>query len=507
MHASIPARIPHTRRPRRHFLDLAGAVFVRSFWIAGLLLLLAGCGRSDATETSPPPTPAETAVSEPATTDSAPPAPTLDVPADGASLAGTDYVLRWEWPGELADNEYFDVRVWRPDETPAGIAWSKAPQYPVKPFIEDRGAGTYHWQIVVIRGENGEFQGEVSPASEVRIFHVDTVPTPGAGYALEVIPGGFEGKIFAKMPTAHITSMFFISPTKLYVAALDGTIFTVEDTSHDGTADRIEPFAEGFTKPTGVALHAGKLYVAREGGVSVAEDVDGDGKADGIRAIIDDLPAAYTNHQTNAVLFGPDGQMYLTQGATTDHGPETDWRAGTVLVANPDGSNLRVFASGLRNSYDVVMSPAGELFVTDNGPDLLDDTLTEVPPDEVNHVIGGENYGYPDYFGFPPEDADTRAPLAALPQNAASTGIAFVTGDLFPADYQGDLFAGVWFKAGWDNVQVYHVDLEPAGETYTAEAQPFIRGLEHITDVDVGPDGALYVADFTTGYIWRIAPE
>lgn len=415
-------------------------------------------------------------------------------------------MLRWQWAGELAANEYFDVRVWREGEPHFGIAWSKEPQYPIKSYIRDKGAGNYFWQIVVIQGENGQFLREVSPASEVRRFRVEAVPTPDAGQALEIIPDGFTARLFAGMPRPHITAMFFISPTKLYVADLEGAIYTAEDTSGAGTIDKIALFAEGLTKPTGLALHQGKLYIAREGGVSVAEDTDDDGRADAVRAIIDDLPAVYTNHQTNAVAFGPDGRMYLTQGATTDHGPETDWRAGTVLVADPDGSNLQVFARGLRNAYDLVISPNGEFFVTDNGPDLLDERLTETPPDEVNHVIQGENYGYPEYFGFPPPGSGTRPPIAVLPQHAAATGIAYVRGDLFPAAYQGDLFAGVWFKPGWDDVQVYHIDLEPAGDTYVGEARPFIRGLQHITDVDIGPDGALYVADFGTGYIWRIAP-
>lgn len=461
------------------------------------------------------PTPIPTGVPRPATpTAGTPPAPTLETPAEGVPLAGTDYILRWSWPGELAGNEYFDVRVWREGESPHGIAWSKQPQYPLKAYIRDQGAGTYAWQIVVIQGEDGQFQGEVSPPSEIRTFRVEAVPTPNAGQALEIVPDGFTARIFARMPRPHITNMFFVSPAKLYVALLEGTIYNVEDTSGDGTANRITVFADGLTKPTGLTLHEGKLYIAREGGVSTAEDTDGDGIADEVRPLIDGLPAVYTNHQTNAIVFGPDNRMYLTQGATTDHGPETDWRGGTILVGEPDGSDsptdagyrLQVFASGLRNSYDLVISPTGEFFVTDNGPDQLDGTLTEMPPDEVNHVIQGENYGYPEYFGFPPPETGTRAPIVALPQNAAATGIAYVRGDLFPPEYQGDLFAAVWFKPGWDNVQVYHIDLEPAGDTYTGERKPFIRGLQHITDIDIGPDGALYVADFGTGYIWRITP-
>ena len=341
----------------------------------------------------------------------------------------------------------------------------------------------------------------------MRSFRVEAIPTPDAGQALEVIPDGFQARIFARMPRPHITSMFFLSPTKLFVSDLEGAIYLVEDTDGDAVADRITPFADGFVKPTGLAFYDGRLYIAREGGISIAQDTDGDGQADLIQALIDDLPAAYTNHQTNAVAFGPDGRMYLTQGATTDHGPETDWRAGTVLVANPDGSDLRVFATGLRNAYDLVITPAGELFVTDNGPDILDEHLREAPPDEVNHVIEGERYGYPDDYGMPPPDSETRAPIALLPVHAAATGIAYVQGPLFPPEYQGDLFAGVWFMPGWDQVQVYHIDLTPVGDTYVGEVKPFIRGLQHVTDVDIGPDGALYVQDFATGYIWRIVPR
>ena len=463
---------------------------------------------------SPTPAPSPTATSAPTDTPvpptptpGPPPPPVLEAPADGVSLLGTDFVLRWSWPGQLAEDQYFDVRVWREGEPHYGIAWAKQPEYPIKGYIRDHGPGTYFWQIAVIRGENGQFLGEVAPPSEVRSFRVEAIPTPDAGQAMEVIPAGFEAHIFARMPRPHITSMYFVSPTKLFVSDLEGAIYIVEDTNGDAVADRVTPFADGLTKPTGLAFHDGKLYIAREGGVSIAQDTDGDGKADVVQALIDDLPHAYTNHQTNAVAFGPDGRMYLTQGATTDHGPETDWRAGTVLVANPDGSDLQVFASGLRNAYDLVITPQGEVFVTDNGPDILDERLTEVPPDEVDHVIEGERYGYPDYYGMPPPGSGTRAPIALLPVHAAATGIAYVQGPLFPPEYQGDLFAGVWFKPGWDQVQVYHIDLTPSGDTYVGEVKPFIRGLLNVTDVDIGPDGALYVQDFATGYIWRIAPR
>jgi len=84
---------------------------------------------------------------------------------------GEAFELEWSWEGELAEDEYFDVQVWRPEaeEAPQGWAWMKEQSYPIA--LEE--PGKYHWRIVVIRGRDEEWEKDLSPPSEERWFGID----------------------------------------------------------------------------------------------------------------------------------------------------------------------------------------------------------------------------------------------------------------------------------------------------------------------------------------------
>jgi thiol-disulfide isomerase/thioredoxin len=100
--------------------------------------------------------------------------PVLVNPADGTTLAAeTMAELRWHWDGDLAVDEYFDVRFWQEGAPHLGIAWTKEPRYPVRgePGIR------YLWAIAVIRGQDGQFQAQLSPESLSRSIQW-VVPTP-----------------------------------------------------------------------------------------------------------------------------------------------------------------------------------------------------------------------------------------------------------------------------------------------------------------------------------------
>lgn len=107
------------------------------------------------------------------------PAPTLQSPADGQSYTGRGaaIILRWSWNGQLGPDEYYDVQVWRDGETPQGIAWGKETSYQLGSMFYP---GKYNWRIVVIRGEDGRWEKDLSPPSETGTFswHRPQAPTP-----------------------------------------------------------------------------------------------------------------------------------------------------------------------------------------------------------------------------------------------------------------------------------------------------------------------------------------
>ncbi len=242
-------------------------------------------------------------------------------------------------------------------------------------------------------------------------------------------PPGVQVTVWAKGLAAP-TSLTFGPDGRLYMAELAGQVLVLADLNGDGSAETRVTFATRQNSPLGLAFYGSDLYVGRRGGVTRLTDTNGDGVADQTVAVIDGLPAL--RHQTDGLAFGPDGRLYIGQGSTSDRG-ETGilTHEGSVLVANRDGSGLRVFASGTRNPYDVAFFPGtGTLFATDNGRDVPASGV----PDELNQIVDGGNYGWPDCWGVNGGSncSGTLPPVVELPAHGAAGGLAFYTGDLFP---------------------------------------------------------------------------
>ncbi|HVU10670.1 MAG TPA: c-type cytochrome, partial [Phototrophicaceae bacterium] len=211
-------------------------------------------------------------------------------------------------------------------------------------------------------------------------------------------------------------------------------------------------------------------------------------------------------------------KLYIGVGSTTDHGPIRVKDEADILRMNPDGSDLEVFATGFRNPYDLVFSPQGDLFTSDNSPDSLDASLEYLPPEEIDHVQQGKNYGFPNVFGFPPPGSDTMPPVVDLPTSSASSGITYYAADQFPDQWHGLYLAE--FGTGADDSkaaglhtgrQVIFVSLKPDGHgSYTGSWQPFAVFPDNLAmtytpiDVTVGPDGALYIAEWNSSTIYRV---
>lgn len=101
------------------------------------------------------------------------PAPVLVQPDNYAFLShagGSNYAMRWTWDGILQAGEWFDVRIWAPGMPNYGVAWTKAPVYLFDICL--KVSGYYYWSIAVVRGEDGVWQGDLSPESTPRQFAV-----------------------------------------------------------------------------------------------------------------------------------------------------------------------------------------------------------------------------------------------------------------------------------------------------------------------------------------------
>ncbi len=319
------------------------------------------------------------------------------------------------------------------------------------------------------------------------------------------VPAGFAVEIFVQREITNPTSLLFGPDGHLYVSGLNGTIWRIEDHDTDGRADVIRVFASGFPNLIGLAFSGDQLFASWEGTVSLLMDRDNDGVADRVEHIVEGLPARlYSFHQNNGIAFGLDGSLYITLGSSSDHGPELDPQTGSILKARADGSDLQVYATGLRNPYDLVFTPDGNLFATDNGADYVDPP----PPDELNHIVEGGHYGFPSLSEGGLGSQAPLQPLTHFPPHSAPAGIVYYISTHFPDNYHSSFFIALFGSYIGDQEipsRIVQVQLTQSQSGYdTHRAQDFSTGYRRAVDLSVGPNGDLFVADFDTGIIYRI---
>ncbi len=263
----------------------------------------------------------------------------------------------------------------------------------------------------------------------------------------------------------------------------------------------------GVDEPRGVAFLGDAVYASVRKKIIRLRDTSGTGAADESVDIVTGLPErAELLHRNNGIVAGPDGLLYVAVGSTSNLGeePETEL-SGTILRIAPDGSRVEVVARGFRNPFDLAFAPDGELFCTDNAPDVPVRAADDAP-DELNHVIEGRDYGHPAFWDELPEDSSIVGPVAALPAHAAATGITFFTGPQ-AGEFEGDALVATWGpglgRSSYTH-NVLRISLEPQGETFSGTVHPFVTGLDRPTDVVIAPDGAVVISDHVGKLIYRV---
>ncbi len=315
------------------------------------------------------------------------------------------------------------------------------------------------------------------------------------------LPDGFAA--FAVADGLEMPTSLAVGPGgSVYVSQFAGPVFRLVDADGDGVFEDKVEYATDLVLINGIAFAPdGALYVSTAGSVTIIRDTDGDGASDEREEIITGLPVGA--HWNNGLAFGPDGLLYITNGSTCNECTEVDPQSATILRANPDGSDLQVFATGLRNSYDLTFDAKGRLWATDNGSDPPCNTI-----DELNLVLEGRDYGWPYEPGCDSFGAGGTPPIASLNFNTASTGIDEYDGAHFPPEYVGSLFMTLWGSNALAPVPAGRV-LVRAIITDTAEGplatiEEFATGFDNPIDVVVDSDGTLLVLDFGSGRLYRI---
>lgn len=334
-----------------------------------------------------------------------------------------------------------------------------------------------------------------------------------------VLPEGFELTVWAEgVPGAR--SLALAPEGVVFVGTQRaGSVYAVADRDGDGRAESVTTVAEGLTMPNGVAFRDGSLYVAE---ISRILRFDGilDRLDDPPEPIVvrDDLPTE-RHHGWKFIRFGPDGKLYVPVGAPCNICTVEDPHAA-LLRMDPDGSNLEVYARGIRNTVGFDWEPGTEvLWFTENGRDMLGD---DTPPDELNRAPhAGLHFGYPFCHGdgLPDPELGTEEgcrtqtpPARLLGPHVAAIGMRFYTGDSFPADFRGQILIaehGSWNRSAPIGYRLTRVTVEGGSATsYDVFVEGWLqgkRGWGRPADLEVLPDGSILVSDDLQGVIYRIS--
>ena len=328
------------------------------------------------------------------------------------------------------------------------------------------------------------------------------------------LPEGFTIEVYASgLRTAR--GLSFAPDGTLFVGSKAGEVFAVKPNRKTVTVTR------GLNMPVGVDFFEGNLYISSLSEIVKIENILSNLENDPApQVLIDTLPRD-RHHGWKFIRIGPDRKLYVPVGAPCNTCEREDERYASILRMNLDGSNLELVASGVRNTVGFDWHPeSGELWFTDNGRDSMGD---DIPPDELNRAPQtGLHFGFPYLHGSDVKDprfwedrpagVTFQLPEHEFSAHVAALGMRFYTGDKFPEEYRGGIFVaehGSWNRSAKIGYRVSFVGLRGNRVTeYRIFAEGWLEGQRswgRPADVEIGPDGALYVADDAADAVYRIS--
>jgi glucose/arabinose dehydrogenase len=317
-------------------------------------------------------------------------------------------------------------------------------------------------------------------------------PAAGAPTVKIVVPPGFRVNTFAA-GLAHPTAMAWGPDRRLYVTEDTGRLVVVGRGSWKPLV-----VARGLRTPLGLAWRDRTLYVSEQGRLS-RFSLQGSALV-GRHVVVRGLP--FGEHQQDNVVVGPDDRLYLGSGSTCDVCRERDPRSATVLSLKPDGSDLKIVAGGLRYPFGLAFQPGtNRLYASVNGQDKLGTAKRPEPAESVVLVREGAFYGWPRCWPSYQKRVlagrcrGVTAPVAYLEPHSSADGIAF---------WRGDLYVALWGQYLSDRHGRKLVRIELAKDRRAERVTTFARGFDHPLALVVDKGGALLVADWGRGIIYRI---
>lgn len=363
---------------------------------------------------------------------------------------------------------------------------------------------------------------------------------------LPQVPSGFRAELFALEPLVRQPcSMAFDSRGRLLIGMGpqyrnptpetpgDSVVFVLDENG-DGRAETTKVFATGFNAIQGLAWRGKDLWIANAPDLTVVRDLDGDDAADEYVKVYTDL--GNLEHGLHGLTWAPDGRLYMSKGnskgltepgrvaprvflemwgvkapeGTPDvppsqtytassyrrayHDPADDWgRSGGILRCEDGGLNPELVSEGFRNPWDIACDSGFNWLGTDNDQNQGDRVFMSIPGGQY-----GWNHSWSSHWGL-----DLHLPTAPVSGplfEGSGTGVVF-GGGAFPQTHQGVFFINDWlqkrtylWRPSWDGAL-----MKPAGGDWSVFVEGG-RSLYRPTDLEFGPDGALWVLGWSSGY-------
>lgn len=269
---------------------------------------------------------------------------------------------------------------------------------------------------------------------------------------------------------------------------MNDKLLVFEDGDGDGSADRVQAFADDLHNPTGIEFWGGGVLVANPPDVLFLRDSDGDGRADVRERVLHGLSSGDTHHSANSFVLGPDGALYFQEGifhrsqVETIHGPVRNRDAGAWRFEPRTWRVERHIPYDFLNPHGHVFDRWGQDFVTDG---TTNENFWVAP--FAGHLDAPLKH--PRYFTF----FEQRSRPAAATEILSSRH--------FPAENQGNLLIAnvIGFRG------IFQYAFEDADSGFGArEVEPLVFSADpnfRPVDIEVGPDGAVWFLDWHNALI------
>lgn len=360
-------------------------------------------------------------------------------------------------------------------------------------------------------------------------FRPTELPFSQAAFEALSLPAGFSINVY-RSGLGHARMLATHGPHVYLTRPMSGDVVRLVDADENGVAENVVSVAAGLPMVHGIAFHGDEVFLANVKNVYHGA-VAADGSFGALTAIITDLPDG-GQHAYRTLGVGPDDLLYISVGSDCDACMESNPEHATLLrstLAGQPAGVRTIFASGLRNTIGFDWHPVTEaLWGMDQGSDWRGDDL---PPEELNAITSGQNYGWPYCFGArqvdpviqdPPSGskatfcATTAVPALLNQAHQSPIGFAFYTGPSFPARYTDGAF--VAFRGSWNRKPAtgYRIAFVPFVAGQPQGFEDFVTGFLSAdgtstfgrpAGVTVAPDGALLFSDDTNGIVYRVQSD